>query len=340
MYLARKNTPDGIHFIVRRSVPSGGIYLSQDLIDLGPDPAQCIVYNGELSYTIAEHILDRLEQLGVDTDAEELEELLLPFVDPYIQQKAERFRYRYAYRKWQPMSPKQREEVLEKSHVFDRRRVHYLRFGHSSDEILNASPPLFKGLLNKSRDEIEQWLSREENALQPREYRRYLFTIFDLQRYFSHLLSRSMAHALDPKAVDERFVEAFCHLNSDTQFWAGYKRNDRIPELLLRYLFLFFDHAQEDGDLLFNTSFNRLGRQYRQRRAYRQAPAQSKQMSMGDAVAIFSLSKEQFAQMSHKELTALYRKKAQTVHPDKGGNHDEFVRLTEAYNELRRMLHG
>jgi DnaJ-class molecular chaperone len=38
--------------------------------------------------------------------------------------------------------------------------------------------------------------------------------------------------------------------------------------------------------------------------------------------------------MSRHELTKLYRKKAKEMHPDKGGGHDSFIKLTAAYNEF------
>jgi hypothetical protein len=38
----------------------------------------------------------------------------------------------------------------------------------------------------------------------------------------------------------------------------------------------------------------------------------------------------------YKELARQYRQKAQQLHPDKGGDHDKFVKLTEVYHELLR----
>jgi len=38
--------------------------------------------------------------------------------------------------------------------------------------------------------------------------------------------------------------------------------------------------------------------------------------------------------MSRKDFARLYRLKAMELHPDKGGDHDEFVKLTEAYHAL------
>ncbi len=40
--------------------------------------------------------------------------------------------------------------------------------------------------------------------------------------------------------------------------------------------------------------------------------------------------------MNKSDLTKLYRQKAHELHPDKGGEHDSFVRLAEAYKQLLR----
>ena len=41
--------------------------------------------------------------------------------------------------------------------------------------------------------------------------------------------------------------------------------------------------------------------------------------------------------MSREQLTRLYRKKAMDLHPDRGGDHDLFIELTEVYESLQRM---
>ncbi len=51
---------------------------------------------------------------------------------------------------------------LENVHVFDRRRVHFLRFGLTDQRQMDRSPALFRLLLDKSRDELKQDLSPDE----------------------------------------------------------------------------------------------------------------------------------------------------------------------------------
>jgi curved DNA-binding protein CbpA len=42
--------------------------------------------------------------------------------------------------------------------------------------------------------------------------------------------------------------------------------------------------------------------------------------------------------MDKRTLTRKFRKLARTHHPDKGGNHDRFVELSEAYQALLEKI--
>ena len=55
---------------------------------------------------------------------------------------------------------------------------------------------------------------------------------------------------------------------------------------------------------------------------------------MKKASTAFGETQEVLKKMSRKEFARLYRLKAMELHPDKGGDHDEFVKLTEAYHAL------
>ncbi len=50
--------------------------------------------------------------------------------------------------------------------------------------------------------------------------------------------------------------------------------------------------------------------------------------------ALFGKSKKELKKLEQKELIRLFRKKAKKLHPDKGGDHEQFVLLVEVYNEL------
>ena len=51
---------------------------------------------------------------------------------------------------------------------------------------------------------------------------------------------------------------------------------------------------------------------------------------------IFNTPFSELKLMTGEQLNKLYRKKAMELHPDKGGDHDLFVELTEVYSELLR----
>ena len=59
---------------------------------------------------------------------------------------------------------------------------------------------------------------------------------------------------------------------------------------------------------------------------------------MTEVVEIFGVTVEDLKTMNKNDLTKLFRQKAHELHPDKGGEHDDFVRLTEAYEQLVRMM--
>jgi hypothetical protein len=40
--------------------------------------------------------------------------------------------------------------------------------------------------------------------------------------------------------------------------------------------------------------------------------------------------------MDRREFTSLFRKKAMTMHPDQGGRHRDFVRLSATYRAVMR----
>jgi curved DNA-binding protein CbpA len=57
-------------------------------------------------------------------------------------------------------------------------------------------------------------------------------------------------------------------------------------------------------------------------------------MNRDEALEVFGLTTREFAAMDKREITKIFRKKALETHPDKGGDHDAFVRVIEAYKTL------
>lgn len=334
MYLARKEAGSRRQqYVLRETYHSDGIPYSRDLAELGDDPGRFIVYSSDSSFHIDEDFLRRLRAQGVTAPYEELEELFFPFVDPYIRNRLQPFRNRHAYRNWRPASVALRHRAMHETHAMDRRRLHFLRMGRTSPETIDKAAALYIILLDKSRDEIEQMILEMEQALPPREYRNYLFAIFDLQRFFKESYARAIPQALNRDRLDVLFVEELCRLAADPDFWRGFPRSHCLPPYLVRYLIMYFDTAPEEP-----AAWTRFARSSRSRRFHRPGPADTGAISRQQALAVFGLDGEQLARLNKKDLTRLYRQKALALHPDKGGDTEQFIRLTAAYEELLPSL--
>jgi DnaJ domain len=302
------------------------------LLDLGAEPANFLHYPNATCFHLDTDLVYRIEKLcGRDMEPE-LEQLLWPFVDPTVQRKMEHF---FSRGNTQGHF-RARQQLLscngQTAHSFDKRRLHFLRFG-STDQgrVFHMPPSLEAKLLNRSRDELEQYFLEEEARLQEFELKSYLYAALNLQQHFSETFARSIPQALPPEKIDEAFLNEFCLLNDNREFWQERTDYSRLPEYLIRYLILFFD-----------SSFPR------QRRGFEQAqefmddhrqfrwPERKSKVDKDDIATIFEESQETLRKADKKEITRLYRQKAKSLHPDKGGDHEKFVRLTEAYEELLR----
>ncbi len=332
MYLARRIIDNNIQYILCETFASGDWFTSRDLVYLGDDPGKFIKYPGGSSFYIDDLVFDQLENKGVDSSYDEVEQLFMPFLEPWVRVKIAPFCDRHKYCHWKPMGEDERARINRETHIFDRRRLHYLRFGQLDQQCLDSSVVPFKELLDKSRDEIEQFILNQELALSPFEYKGYVVTIFDLQRFFSECYARTMPHLLNACKLDERFVEEICRLDKDTLFWRGMGRDERLPAYLINYVIMYFDHGFPEERIKDNYSRTFTGEQYRS------PPAGTIRMSMDEASTVFGVSGTELTGLSRKELSRLYRKKAQELHPDKGGDHEQFIELTNAYNELLRFL--
>ena len=331
MYLARRVINNRLHYVLCESYDDGVCLTNRDLVPLGPHPEIYITYGGGSSFYIDDRLFDRLRQLGVTASYEDVESLFLPFLDPYIRSKIDYFQTRVRYSNWRPMSAADKARVLGETHVMDRRRLHYLRFGQVDQRRLDNSVTLYKQLLDKSRDEREQLMITQEQELSPAEYKQYIFTIFDLQRFFKQSCTRSMPHVLDQNKLDEFFLAEVCRLDQDAVFWQGLDRGDGLAPYLIRYLVMFFDY-DFPGTRSWNDFARLFDRSHRNARRRRGVPS----MSIDAAGTVFGISRAKLSAMDKKQLTALYRKKAHKLHPDKGGDHNLFIELTAAYQELLR----
>ena len=332
MYLAQTKISGETCYFIRESYPCGGHFLSRDLFDLGPDPGRFIIYPGGNSFYIDAIIEDRINALGKKADPEKLEDIFWRFLHPEIRRVLEAFRSREKRHQANRRKSRPLEDPDARAHIFDKRRTHYLRFGQTDQgNIARLPQKLFRMLQNKSRDEIEQMFMDLERELAVREYKTYVYVIFDLQQCFHESFARSYPQMLSQDQVDAHFIEQICRLNTDRFFWAGMSPGDGLNEYLVRYALMYFDHDYAPSSFM-----DEYLRQFiSNRRGYR-PPYKNSTFTLKAASVIFGHSKEDLKKMSRKELARQYRQKAQKLHPDKGGDHNKFVKLTEAYHDLLR----
>ena len=94
---------------------------------------------------------------------------------------------------------------------------------------------------------------------------------------------------------------------------------------------MFFDYGFPSG------SFEKdYARQFRDDHRSFNFPKMEVELGEQEAYDLFGVSKAELEKMSKSRLTDLYRKLAHEHHPDKGGEHDDFVRLTELYQQIRK----
>jgi hypothetical protein len=325
MYLAAIPEKQWYRFLIRESYWDHDCYRSRDLVELGPDPSQYIVYPGGRAYYIDPELEDRIRIKGGHPDPDELDDLLWPFVDEYIRHAVGAFRERQS-----PPAQPTVHSARQPVHLFDKRRIHFLRFGRMDQGPIGRVPAkILRPVRNRSRDEIEQYFLHAERILKAHERKAYVYVIFDLQRFFNELCAKTMPEALDPEAVDTYFVQELCRLNADNGFWAGMPVQDHLGDYLVRYLIMYFDLDYGRSDVLENL-FN----QFRNAHRRHKWPEQKKRVSFTTASSIFGVAADTLKQMSRREFSRLFRQKAMELHPDQGGRQRDFIRLSEAYKSI------
>jgi hypothetical protein len=328
LYLAQTTVNGQTHYSIRESYLHQNRFLSRNLLDLGIDPSQYIVYPGGNSFYIHESIEEQLNDLNVYPKDDELEDIFWRFLDPAIKRALETFRNRQNNLKRRKV-PKAKD-AASKFHVFDQRRILYLRCGRTNQKNMACvSHKLFQILKNKSRDEIEQMFMEMEKILAVREYKTYAYVIFNLQDFFTQWFAQTTPKMLDQKVVDEHFVEEICHLNSDSAFWEGMETSDSLNDYLVRYAIMYFDYDYAPKSFIEEY----IRKFINSRRDYRPS-FKSRKASLEEAGKQFKTSPEELKKMTRKDLVRLYRKRIQKLHPDKGGDHDKFIKLTQVYHHL------
>jgi hypothetical protein len=206
-----------------------------------------------------------------------------------------------------------------------------LKFGRINIGDLDGRPLRFlKVLLGKSRDEIEHTIDGMESILRPHEIRTYVYTSMNLQSHFPNHLLQNYPGALDPETVDEIFMSEICRLNSDENYFGGQgdERGPFLHHYLTKYLILYFDNAYPGIDP------NEAAREFvRRHRTYR-VPRAVPKLGIAEACEVFGVNIAEVQAMTRIELVRLYRKKVMDAHPDRGGSHEDFVKITKAFELL------
>ncbi|MEJ5357592.1 MAG: hypothetical protein WHT06_02860 [Desulfobacterales bacterium] len=328
MYLARRVHRGRTRYILRESVPAAEGFRHRDLCDLGPDPQRYLVYPGGNAFCFAEELLEALHDGGVEPTTEELEDLFWPFLEETVRRRLEPFRRR-EQRLRGDRRPR-RDAPAADVHPFDRRRLFFLRTGQTDLRGIERLPAsLWERFAGKSRDEIEQGFMDQEAALRPREVKAYTFAAFDLQRFFPQRYAQESPQLLDAEAMDERFLESLCGLLEDARFWGGLEPRERLRSYLSRYVVMYFDF---DFGLPPLAEF--LQEFLRRRQAFR--PAAHRPPEPEAVAEAFGRPVAELKALNRRQLARLYRRRARELHPDRGGSHERFIRLAEAYQELLR----
>ncbi|MCX7823162.1 MAG: J domain-containing protein [Syntrophobacterales bacterium] len=337
MYMRRVRYGNAYHYVIRESYRKGDTWTYRDLVDLGENPESYIHYVGGNGFYFDETLEEKLEEAGVTFSSEDLEALFFPFIDPNIRRIILNFQHDFRRHRFSSDIPTSDSELFEKQkqlHGFDKRRMHFLRCGRvDTGKLEERSWKFLNILLDKSRDERETIIEEMERHLRPREIKSYVYTAFDLQRYFEDSFVKNNPIALDPERVDEAFFDAICRLNKDSMFFDGVP--DYEPEVLhpylRKYLIIYFDATFEP---LFSwDEFIRGIFGAKERSAYRRWASRSN-MSILEACKKLGIDPSRWKELSTKEITSVYRRQAKTLHPDAGGDHEAFIKLTEAYRAL------
>ena len=331
MYLATIKRAGQTRYEIRQSFRSEkeASYRHRTIFDLGRNPED---YLEELSDEICYFTSELEDSIARMTDLDPtriLENLLWDFLPEAEQHRLGIFKGRTNIR-LKPLSAEEKVAIENEIHLFDRRRLYYLRYGAvDQSRIFRLNPKLYRPLLGQSRDEREFYFMDMEKVLKPDEMKTYVFATFDLQRYFTESISATMPEALNQIDIADHFIKDLCSLNEDRFFWAGSRMDSSLHEHLIRYVIMFFDHGYGRRSL-----FDDFIREFMGRHRAFQWPEKKPTVSTEEAAKIFQTEWKDLQSMSKKDLTKLFRLRAKELHPDGGGDHDRFIELSNAYGSL------
>lgn len=323
MYLARLRSKERTHYIIRHSYPAQGHFRSRDLFDLGENPNRFIHYPGGNSYYYDSRVEEAIQNKGVEFAPDDLDVIFFEFLHPEIQRVITGFDR--GFRRRRDPSASGDLKAYPPPHHFDKRRYHYLRFGHSSQRYIQRVPEkLFRFLRNKSRDELEHYFEGEERRLPYQAFGPYMATIFQLAGYHPHPDTDQPLFSL----FDQYFLDQLCRLNEDKEFLAGTPPIKGLYPHLIRYALFWFDHepARTNSEWRYIRDFIRRHRVFR--------PSRKTTIRIKQAEALYGYDWKSLKRMDGPGLTRLYRRLALKHHPDQGGDAEKFRLLTQTYKAL------
>lgn len=325
MYLARLIEKRNPRFVIRQSYPDGNGMQSRDLFDLGTDPTRYIIYVGGSGYYYDEALHEALAEAGVEDAQDELDRILFEFLDPQIQRVIQGFDRGRHHKK--PASLTQNGNRPQPIHLFDKRRYHYLRFGHSEQRHIHRVPEkVFRELYAKSRDELEQYFLAEERSLRPHQKPHYVSVIFEMKRFVP---DKDKASSI-VEQMDAFFISRLCRFNSDERLWADPPEAGELRDYLVKYAIMYFDYQAPPASPWqeYVEDFIRRHRVYH--------PPKKVQIKMEEAGRLFGMPWRKLKVLDKRSLSRLYRKLALKLHPDQGGDPEQFRKLSQYYEVLSK----
>lgn len=335
MYLAQVRHRGRLRYLIRKSFfdEDLGIYGFDDVFDLGENPTRYFHrYNDTVLY-FDESLEDAIARESDEDATTLLEQLLWDFLPREVRRIIRDFGRRNST-PLSPLSRQEKEEVDRAIHVFDRRRIYYVRYGAvDQSRIYRLNDKLYRPLLYKSRDEKEYYFKKLEMPLKPGELKKYMFAIFNLQKSFTESFSPFLPEALEQPKMEKIFLEKLCRLNDDAGFWEDGRKSGFLRDHLVNYLIYFFDY-----DFANRSFMNDFFREFRARHTSFRWPEKKVQVSETEINEIFGLTMDDLRKMNRSELGRLFREKAKNHHPDSGGEADDFIKLRQVYENLKNSL--
>lgn len=332
MYLATLKNGADTSFQIRTSYQTGkASFGHRTIFDLGCQPKDFIkVYEDHIAL-FDEELLQAVSA-NCNSDGESLlEQLLWNFLPDERRRRQSMFASRTVSRHG-PLTENDREKIASQIHLFDRRRLYYLRYGAVDQSRLSRlHEKCCRPLLGQSRDEREFYFAAEEQVLEPGSYLQYVYAIFNLQRFFHQSFAPWLPEGLALDEMADYFLQELCLLNQECSFWQTEKTGDSLHYHLQRYLIMFFDYRPATRSFFadFAKKFMADHRTFRW-------PERKPTSNPARITELFDTSSEELERMNREQLNKLYRQKAMNLHPDQGGDHELFIELTDIYNQLLR----